>query len=385
MALLAAAALDRQRALSACWRCGATGLLAVAFLPVFTGFAAENSGLVSCRASATSGGRGAACHRLPGRRLLQPQAAVADHGSLAAAARPCRGARLDARPRRGASSPLRTSATTARPRSFPTWRVGHVAAPFTLLGDQARYQAPGRQARLFAYRLGAELYTQPIFPGVDACIESSPGAGKTAPARQGRDVEVAGADIVGRGHGFRRPDRPVPRRLGLLRTAHDVVDTSSASSSTWTRTFQLDEIGGDAAHGYTFAPIASRGSIEVTYTVDSTGLSVAVRPLWLDARLLPGRHPQRAVGGLRRPSRPGHDRTPPGRRTFRTGWPPAGPGHDSSRAAWACSGLCRPCPVRSSTAGRELTRRTSTGLASTTCSPLRSTASTYHVNVKEAS
>jgi hypothetical protein len=40
----------------------------------------------------------------------------------------------------------------------------------------------------------------------------------------------------------------------------------------------------DAAHGYSFVPIASRGAIEVTYTVDAAGVSVAVRPI----RLAPG-------------------------------------------------------------------------------------------------
>jgi hypothetical protein len=40
----------------------------------------------------------------------------------------------------------------------------------------------------------------------------------------------------------------------------------------------------DTAHGYSFVPIASRGAIELTYTVDAAGVSVAVRPI----RLAPG-------------------------------------------------------------------------------------------------
>ena len=47
---------------------------------------------------------------------------------------------------------------------------------------------------------------------------------------------------------------------------------------------QLDEIGGDAAHDYAFVPIASRGAVEVTYTVDSTGVAVNVHV----SRLEPG-------------------------------------------------------------------------------------------------
>ena len=56
---------------------------------------------------------------------------------------------------------------------------------------------------------------------------------------------------------------------------------STASNAIWRRTFALDEIGGDAAHGYLFEPTASRGSVEVTYTVDPTGVSIAVRVLEL--------------------------------------------------------------------------------------------------------
>jgi hypothetical protein len=61
------------------------------------------------------------------------------------------------------------------------------------------------------------------------------------------------------------------------------LDISTPSSTMWKRTFQLDEIGGDKAHNYSFVPIASRGAVEVTYTLDATGVSIVVRPLWLDA------------------------------------------------------------------------------------------------------
>jgi hypothetical protein len=51
----------------------------------------------------------------------------------------------------------------------------------------------------------------------------------------------------------------------------------------WQRTFQLDESGGNAVAGggFDFKPIASRGQIVVTYTIDSTGVGITVRPVWL--------------------------------------------------------------------------------------------------------
>jgi hypothetical protein len=59
------------------------------------------------------------------------------------------------------------------------------------------------------------------------------------------------------------------------------VDLSTPDAAVWKRTFLLDEIGGDAARDYSFVPIASRGTIEVTYSVDATGVSIVVRPVWL--------------------------------------------------------------------------------------------------------
>jgi hypothetical protein len=53
------------------------------------------------------------------------------------------------------------------------------------------------------------------------------------------------------------------------------------ADGTWTRTYQLDEIGGDAAHGYAFVPIPSRGEVVVTYTVDAKGISVSAHVIEL--------------------------------------------------------------------------------------------------------
>jgi hypothetical protein len=61
-----------------------------------------------------------------------------------------------------------------------------------------------------------------------------------------------------------------------------ILDLSSRGQAMWRATYELDEIGGDAPHDYSFVPIPSRGRIEVTYTVDSAGISIAVRPLALE-------------------------------------------------------------------------------------------------------
>jgi len=57
--------------------------------------------------------------------------------------------------------------------------------------------------------------------------------------------------------------------------------TLQLSPTSWTRTFVLDEIGGDAAHRYAFVPIASRGEITVKYVLDASGVAIKVTTVWL--------------------------------------------------------------------------------------------------------
>jgi hypothetical protein len=58
-------------------------------------------------------------------------------------------------------------------------------------------------------------------------------------------------------------------------------DLSTPTSTIWRRTYDLNEIGGDAAHGYAFGPIASRGLVSVTYAVDASGITVTVHVVQL--------------------------------------------------------------------------------------------------------
>jgi hypothetical protein len=162
---------------------------------------------------------------------------------------------------------------------FPELAAGRPSGPFSSLGRQSSYQAYGGKT-VYAYRLGEAHDWQSIYPGVDATVASPPGQGKTATLAKGVTLTVGAANVAGEGMGF---GVPIVRYDDgwVYPRASAVADLSTPSAAVWKKTFQLDEIGGDAAHSYSFVPIASRGAIEVTYTVDATGVSVAVRTIWL--------------------------------------------------------------------------------------------------------
>jgi hypothetical protein len=81
--------------------------------------------------------------------------------------------------------------------------------------------------------------------------------------------------------GFGVPIVQYPDGWVYSRTATN-ADLSTAGTTVWKRTYQLDEIGGDAAHNYAFVPVASRGTIEVTYTIDPTGVQVGIHVVRLE-------------------------------------------------------------------------------------------------------
>ena len=278
LALLAAAALDRYAPAVRLVAVAATGLIAVAFLPAFASFAADNTGLIAA-GRAAAGGSGLLITdspvvafysgRLPshidGSQVLPPNrqdalAWMASHGVTDAVFE--------------GISYYRATAL------FPDLASGHATAPFEPLGKQAQYQVAGGKP-VYAYRLGTALMTQSIYPGVDACIESAPGEGKTAPLAKGIVLEIAGNNVAGEGTGFGVPIVHYPDGWVYSRTA-TTVDVSTVTSTVWKRIYELDEIGGDAAHNYLFVPIASRGAIEVTYTVDASGVAVNVHVMRLE-------------------------------------------------------------------------------------------------------
>ena len=280
LALLAAAALERYAPAVRLVGVAATGMIAVAFLPAFASFAADNTGLIAAGRAAAGGSgvlitdspvvafySGRTPSHIDGSQVLPPNR----HDALAWMAS------------HGVTDVVLEDISYYRATAlFPDLASGHAAPPFEALGEQARYQVAGGKP-VYAYRLGTALMTQSIYPGVDACIESAAGEGKTAPLAKGIVLEVAGNEVAGEGMGFGVPIVHYPDGWVYSRTA-TTLDISTGTSTVWKRTYQLDEIGGDAAHGYSFVPIASRGAIEVTYTVDSTGVAINVQV----ARLEPG-------------------------------------------------------------------------------------------------
>jgi cellulose synthase/poly-beta-1,6-N-acetylglucosamine synthase-like glycosyltransferase len=258
-ALLAAAGLDRYSATVRLAAVGATALLAIAFVPVFASFGSLNDGLIAA-GRATSGSPGV---------LLTDSPVVAFYSGKQPAE--ITGSRSLPADQTSAVTWLRAHDVTTLALEdisyyraslvFPDLARGRATAPFISIGDQKSYQVSAGKP-VYVYRLWPQLTLQRV------------AAGKTAPLAKGMTM---GAAATGEGMGFGVPIVRYPDGWVYSRTVSDV----ELSSTSWQRTFQLDEIGGDNAHGYRFVPIASRGAITVTYTLDATGVSIGVKTLWL--------------------------------------------------------------------------------------------------------
>ena len=259
MALLAAAGLDRYKAVVRVGAVAASGLLAVGFLAVFASFAADNAGLVAA-GRATSGSHG----------VLLTDSPVAAYYSGKPPSQ-ITGSRVLPSDRNEAIAWMRANGVTSLVlenisyyRStlvLPDLAQGRPEPPFVSLGAQDRYQVSGGKPA-FAYGLPR------------AFDLASVSQGKTAPLAKGVTM---GAPVTGEGMGFGVPIVHYPDGWVYSRTS----STAVLDGGVWKRTFELDMIGGDAAHNYQFVPISSRGAIQVTYTVDSTGLSVSVKTISL--------------------------------------------------------------------------------------------------------
>ncbi|MFI5282984.1 MAG: glycosyltransferase [Candidatus Dormibacterales bacterium] len=277
LALLAAGALDRYPALLKAVPVVASGLLSVGFLPVFIGFAADNAGLVAA-GQASSGSPGVLMTDSPvvayysGRppdQIAGSQALPADRSSALAWLQS-----------RGVTELVLENISYYRAAVvFPDLASGKPSAPFSPLGDESLYRQSGGKT-VYAYRFGAGLNLQSIYPGVDAAISPMPSAGKTAALAKGVTLLVGGQDAAGEGMGFGVPIARYSDGWVYSRTAV-TADLTYGGQAVWRRTFELDEIGGDASHGYRFVPVASRGEVQVTYEIGPTCITVTVTPLWL--------------------------------------------------------------------------------------------------------
>lgn len=279
LALLAATALDRQAATIRVLAVGAAGLLAVAFIPVFASFASVNAGLIAA-GKAASGAPGILVTDSPVVAFYSAKQPGQITGSQSLPL--ARSQAVEWLRSRGVTEMVVEDISYYRATSvFPDLAAGRAEPPFESLGQQSRYQVNGGKT-VYAYRLGAALALQSIFPGVDASTAMPPAEGKTASLAKGVTLLVGNQAVAGEGMGFGVPIVHYPDGWVYSGTS-TTVDASTPSQAIWTRTFQLDVIGGDTAHRYQFAPIPSRGQIQVTYIVDATGISVQVKPLSLAA------------------------------------------------------------------------------------------------------
>jgi hypothetical protein len=267
LALLAAAALDRYAPAVRLVAVAATGLSAVAFLPAFASFAADNTGLIAAgQAAANRNGMLVTDSPVVAFYSHKPPAQISGSQFLPLD----RAAAIDWLQVHGASELVMENISYYRAvMVFPDLAAGRPSQPFAFIGDGNQFQVSGGKT-VYAYALMSWSFA--IAP---------PGEGKTAPLARGLTLKVAGSTVAGEGMGLGVPIVHYPDGWVYSRTA-TTVDVSTATGTAWKRTYQLDEIGGDAAHNYSFVPITSRGALEVTYTVDSTGVAVKVRLIRLD-------------------------------------------------------------------------------------------------------
>ncbi len=277
LALLAAAALDRHPAPTRLAAVGATGLLAVAFLPVFASFGAGNLGLIAA-------GRVAAGS--PGSLLTDSPVVAFYSGKSPSSITGSDSLPLDPDQavawirKQDISEVVVEDISYYRSTSvFPALAAGEPTPPFEPLGDQSWYSVPGGKT-VYAYRLGEALAQQPLYPGVAAAVLPIPRQGKTALLAKGLALTVAGTSACGEGMGFGVPIVQYADGWVFASTSQ-TIDLSSSGQATWRRIFVLDQTGGNAqpGGGFDFQPTRARGRIEVTYSVVSGVIGVSVKPL----------------------------------------------------------------------------------------------------------
>jgi cellulose synthase/poly-beta-1,6-N-acetylglucosamine synthase-like glycosyltransferase len=277
LALLAAGALGRYAFAVRAVVLAIAALLVVAFLPVFASFAAGNAGLIAAGRSA-AGSPGLLLTDSPVAAFYSGKAPEQITGSRSLP--PDRAAALEWMQSRGVSVLVLENISYYRAVTvFPDLAAGHAGPPFAQLGDQSRYRTTGGKA-VYAYRFGTGLALQSIAPGLDAAVAPSTAEGKTAPLAKGVTLTAGGFDATGEGMGFGVPIVRYQDGWVYPRTV-SFTDLSTGEQTVWQKTFQLDEIGGDAARAYRFDPIPSRGAVEVTYLIDGGGMTITVKPLWL--------------------------------------------------------------------------------------------------------
>jgi hypothetical protein len=283
LALLAAAALDRVpdhvrgiRAATAAIAAGGAGLIAVGFVPVAMSFAAGNSGLAA--AGATAG-------HVPGRLFTDSPVAAYASGKPPSA---IVGSRALPQDSAVAVDWLRTQGVTAvvvedidyyrAATVFPDLARGRPEPPFSDLGDQQVYQAPGGKT-VHAYTL--DTHHAALGQAVGASLTTRTGGpGKTGQLQKGVVLDLRGNALAGEGMGFGVP--VVRYQDGWLYSGSAVTgDLSTPGRTVWRKTFELDRMeqydGTTGKKSYRVVP--SRGRVEVKYSIEGDKLRIAARAL----------------------------------------------------------------------------------------------------------
>jgi len=285
LAILAAAALERQPAFLTVAAAAAAGLLAVAYVPVFQSFASANQGLLAA---------GAATQRVPGRLLTDsPAAAFASRkppsqisGSQALPAQP--DSALAWLEGGGYTTLVVERIDYYRATAvFPELAAGEPAAPFQALGDEAAYRAPGGKT-VYAYALQPPEFQDYVLDDVAVCLRpeargfAGPATGKTAPLQKGLTLERGSHTMAGGGMGFGVPLVEVDGAWYFPGSAV-TLDVSGSDQVVWRKVFQLDRREVDSADGryLRFEAVPSRASIEVTYRVRAGQVEISARALEL--------------------------------------------------------------------------------------------------------
>jgi cellulose synthase/poly-beta-1,6-N-acetylglucosamine synthase-like glycosyltransferase len=281
LALAAAAAVDRARLPVALLPGIAAAVVAVAFIPVLNGLAADNRGLV---AAGTSAGL------LPGALLTDsPAAAYWSHKPPSQ----IYGSEVLPSDRTAAVGWMRTHGVGGlvlenidyyRAHAvLPDLMGGGPSPPFLPVGGAKQYVVPGGKD-VHVYDLGRLVLVTPDGIGVTADQGAWPSRTKTAPLAKGPVLTVRGQDAAGGGMGFGVPIAQFTDGWWFPGAGSTLALTPQGDG--WTRTYDLDvrETDDAAGHFLSFDPGSSHGQVQVTYRMQGGGrLAVQVRVLRMSA------------------------------------------------------------------------------------------------------
>jgi GT2 family glycosyltransferase len=291
LALAAAAAVDRVRLPLALVPAGVAVAVAAAFVPVLNGLAADNRGLVAAGASA-SGIHGALLTDSPAAAYWSHKPPSQIYGSRVLPA-DRQSALTWMRSRDVGGLVLENIDYYRAHQVLPDLVAGRVSTPFVAKGDESTYTVPGGKT-VTVYDFGP-VRSRPLFDDVSVGLQfgQGPQRGKVAPLAKGLVIERGGADMTGEGMGLGVPIAHYADGWHYPGSA-TVTDLSTPGATVWQKTFDLDVVGGDAAHGYRFVTARSAGRVQVTYRVSQVrvadrlagSIQVEVRSLGLAPGLI---------------------------------------------------------------------------------------------------